>query len=87
MKINERSHAPLDRIRWSQRLSTVWSLVAGLRPHDFRAALTFIQTTNAKRPLLIRGWLFAGWTLSQMWVVLPRLQYQVKFAKPVATTP
>ena len=87
MKINERSHAPLDRIRWSQRLSTVWSLVADLRPHDFRAALTFIQTANAKRPLLIRGWLFAGWTLRQMWVVLPRLRYQVKFAKPVATTP
>lgn len=76
-----------QRVGLTRRLGVAAGLVAGLRRHDFRAALTFMRTRYAGQAWPMRLLSFAGWTLQQMFRVIPDALTDVTFARPVSRTP
>lgn len=70
-----------------RRLRVAAGLLAGLRRHDFRAARTLVETKFAGRSWIGRWVCFLGWSLRQMFGVIPVSLQGVSFARPVSRTP
>ena len=64
------------------RIRVAIRLVAGLRGHDFHAAWSFMELTWPYNAVPVRLVKFAGWTLRQMFGVIPEALTTVSFADP-----
>ncbi len=69
------------------RLRVALRLLMGLRAHDLRAARSYTQLMWSEHSVLRRLLLLAGWSLRQMFDVIPRGLMSVSFADQVKSTP
>ena len=69
------------------RVRVALRLLAGLRAHDIRAARSYAKLMWRQHSVLRRLFLFIGWSLRQMFDVIPRALTSVTFADNVKRTP
>ena len=62
-------------------------LVAGLKPHDFRAASTFLKGMYPDDGILVRLTRFVAWAVPQVFVVIPNALRTASFSRPVSRVP
>ena len=70
-----------------QRCWVVLRILLDLRPHDFRAAATFVKRMYPGQMLPVRYCRFALWTLYQAFGVIPAALQNATFSQPVSRTP
>mgnify|MGYP004092517977 FL=1 len=69
------------------RLKTVCALLLGLRPHDLRAAGSFMTRVYPDQRWLTRFFRFALWAVAQAFGAIPKALGQARFQRPVSKTP
>lgn len=69
------------------RLRIASGLIFGLRPHDFRAAVTFMRKTFSKDIYPVQLYRFFLWSLRQVFIVIPEAMTTVSFDRKVSRTP
>lgn len=69
------------------RLKTACALLLGLRPHDLRAAGSFMARMYPDQRWLTRVCRFALWAVAQAFGAIPTALGRARFQRPVAKTP
>jgi len=70
-----------------RRCWVVLRTLLDMRPHDFRAAATFIKRMYPGQSLPVRYYRFVMWTLHQAFGVIPDALQGATFSQPVSRTP
>lgn len=83
----ETSAGPKTALPLTRRIKEVISLLAGIRPHDLRAARTFVGYQYANVGVITKWVHFLGWSLKQICVTIPNAMPGLIFPRSIDRTP
>ncbi len=81
------SHPPPTHCPLTTRIRVAFGLLFGLRTHDLRAAITFMNTMFPGHPLPIRLAKLLTWALHQSFTDIPKALTTARFANKVSRNP
>lgn len=76
-----------ERCGLMERLRVGLGLLCGLRGHDFRAAISFMNRAYGRHFWPVKLLRMCGWALGQMFAAIPAALTSVSFAEKVSRTP